>query len=272
MRVEDLPVVDVRGALTEQRGRLVELLGSLDDAQWAAPTAAAPWTVKDVALHLVDVDISWVARNRDGETAGLVPVSSSHEEFVQGLAQRNQRWVDGTRPLSPRLITSVLQWAGDQLDAYLGTIDLAVPSSVYWAGQVPLWFDLIREFTERWVHYWQIREASRPGRNDCQHDEYLPLVVRTFVWGFPHQYRAAAPAGTTVAVDITDIGAWTLTRDETGWTLDEGLSPMPVAGVRMTGDAAWRMLTGTRYDARQISLSGERSLAQPLLDVRGIIV
>ena len=52
------------------------------------------------------------------------------------------------------------------LDAHLGTVDLAGPSSVYWAGEVPLWFDLAREFTERWVHYRQIQEAALPARHE----------------------------------------------------------------------------------------------------------
>jgi hypothetical protein len=41
----------------------------------------------------------------------------------------------------------------------LGTVELTRASSVYWAGPVPLWFDLAREFTERWVHYRQIQDA-----------------------------------------------------------------------------------------------------------------
>ncbi len=49
---------------------------------------------------------------------------------------------------------------------------------------MPLWFDLAREFTERWVHYQQIREATRPAGHDHQQDDYLPLVLRTFIWGF----------------------------------------------------------------------------------------
>jgi hypothetical protein len=62
-------------------------------------------------------------------------VPADREEFVAGLDQRNQRWVDGTRVLSPRLITSLLRWSGEQLDAYLATVDLARSSSVYWAGR-----------------------------------------------------------------------------------------------------------------------------------------
>jgi len=255
-----------------QRGRLLSLLTSLGDAQWAAPTAAPQWSVKDIALHLLDVDLSWLARDRDRDHTGVIAVPSRHEEFVGRLAQRNQRWVEGARALSPRLVTDLLQWSGEQLDRYLGTVDLTRASSVYWAGEVPLWFDLAREFTERWVHYQQIREAAAPAGHDHQQDDYLPLVLRTFIWGFPHQYQALAPAGTTVALEIADIGGWILTRTATGWTLNEGQAAAPAASLKMTGEAAWRLLTGGRYDTRAVQFSGEPTLADPLLSVRGIIV
>ncbi len=272
MNISELAVVDVRGPLTAQRGRLLGLLESLTDEQWAAPTAAPAWSVKDIALHLLDVDLSWVARGRDYHRAGHIPVSADHEEFVRGLAERNQRWVDGTRTLSTRLITELLLWSGGQLDGYLGTIDLADPSSVYWAGAVPLWFDLAREFTERWVHYRQILQAARPAGPDRPPDEFLPLVLRTFVWGFPHQYRAPAPLGTAIAVEVPGAGAWTLTRTAAGWSLDEGEAAAPAARLSMSGEAAWRLLTGARYDASQVQLTGDTTLAEPLLSVRGIIV
>src|SRR6266581_8786140 len=54
--------------------------------------------------------------------------------------------------------------------------------------------------------------ARSGGRAADQQDEYLSLVLRTFIWGFPHQYQARAPAGTTIALEIPGIGAWTLTR------------------------------------------------------------
>ena len=272
MRISEAPVVDVRGPLTAQRGRLLTLLTSLTGGQWAAPTAASQWAVKDIALHLLDVDLSWLAHDRDHDQTGIIPVPADHEEFVRGLAQRNQRWVHGTRTLSPHLITGLLRWSGEQLDAYLHTVDLAGASSVYWAGEVPLWFDLAREFTERWVHYQQIQEAARPAGHDHQQDEYLPLVLRTFIWGFPRQFQAPASGGTAIALEIPGIGTWTLTRTATGWSLDEGQPAAPAARLRITGEAAWRLLTGARYDARQLQLSGDPALAEPLLRIRGIIV
>lgn len=272
MRISELPVVDVREAIRRQRERLLGLIGSLGQAQWNASTAAPAWTVKDVVLHLLGGELSWLARTRDGEMAGLVPMSTGHAEFVRGLDQHNQRWVDAARMLSPQLIIDLLQWSGEQFDRFLGTVDLTQPSSVYWAGDAPLWFDLAREFTERWVHYQQIREAACPGPDDTEDDRYLPLVLRTFVWGFPHQYRPPAPDGTTVALEIRGIGSWALTRAGGGWILDEVQTAAPAASLRMTGDAAWRLLTGARYNSSAVQLSGDQNLADALLAVRGIIV
>lgn len=272
MRIEEAPVVDVRGPITAQRGLLLDLLESLTVSQWLTPTPVPGWSVKDVALHLLDVDLSWLARGRDHDRSGVIPAAAGHEEFVRALGERNQRWINGTRTLSPRLITSLLQWSGEQLDAYLATVDLAASSSVYWAGEAPAWFNLAREFTERWVHHRQIREAVLPGERAQSLDQYLPLVLRTFIWAFPHQIQTPAPTGTTIALEISAIGAWTLTRTPTGWSLDEGDPATPAARLRLDGESAWRLLTGAKYDERLVHHSGQPGLAEPLLRVRGIIV
>ncbi len=73
-------------------------------------------------------------------------------------------------------------------------------------------------------------------------------------------------------MEIPGIGAWILTRTATGWSLDEGQAAAQAASLRISGEAAWRLLTGAHYDARQLQLSGDRTLTEPLLQVRGIIV
>lgn len=82
MRLDDLPVTDVRRPIAAQRGRLLDLLDSLSDAQWAARTGASGWSVKDIALHLLDVDLSWLSRERDRDGSGRVAVSSDPREFA----------------------------------------------------------------------------------------------------------------------------------------------------------------------------------------------
>jgi hypothetical protein len=63
----------MRLSLTAQRSRLLILLASLNNTQWAAPTAAPPWLVKDIALYLLDVDLSWIARNWDRDQPASCP-------------------------------------------------------------------------------------------------------------------------------------------------------------------------------------------------------
>ena len=271
VRLGDLPPTDVREALAVQRTRLISFLDSLDRDQWAERTVAPDWSVKDISLHLLDVDLSWIARGRDHDRSGMIDVPADHEAFVLGLAERNQRWVNGTRNLSPRLIIDLLRWSGQELAGYLDSLDLSAASSVYWAGDVPLWFDLAREFTERWVHERQMREAVLDV-TDRSGDEHIGLVLRTFIWAFPHQYRADAKTGTVVALEVVSVGTWRLTKTEDGWTLDEGQTARPAAALRMSGDAAWRLLTGADYDPSQVELSGNRELAEALTKVRSVIV
>ena len=64
MELTDAPVRDVRPLLTEERADFLTLLASLGAADWAVPTEAGHWTVKDVALHLLDDELGWLSRPR----------------------------------------------------------------------------------------------------------------------------------------------------------------------------------------------------------------
>jgi uncharacterized protein (TIGR03083 family) len=268
----DVPVRDVRPLLPEERGDLLALLASFGDADWAMPTEAGRWTVKDVALHLLDDELGWLSRGRDSDPSGLLDDTGDYRQFVAALDAKNQRWVDGASGLSHRVLQDLLEWSGQQVDQYYASLNLREPSRVIWAGPdpVPRWFDLARDLTERWVHQQQIRDAVRvPGR----HDRFLPDVLHTFVWAFPYQYRSEAVPGTTVQLDFGGIGgSWILTRHARRWVLDEGTAKGPAATLRMAPQVAWRQLTGLPVSAGQYAAGGDDSLVRPLLHVRGIIV
>lgn len=272
VELADVPVRDVRPLLTEERADLLALLASLGDADWVMPTEAGRWTVKDVALHLLDDDLGWLSRGRDRDRSGSLDDNGDYRQFVAALDAKNKRWVDGASGLSHRIVQDLLEWSGRQVDQYYASLDLRAPSTVIWAGPGPVsvWFDLARDLTERWVHQRQIRDAVRmPGR----HDRFLPGVLHTFVWAFPYQYRPEAAPGTTVQVDFGQPGGcWILTRQAGRWMLDEGTARRPAATLRMAPWVAWRQLTGLRVSAGQYVVEGDDSLLRPLLAVRGIIV
>ena len=56
-------IVDRFGPL---RDHLLALLAELDEDDWARPTAAPGWSVKDVAAHLLGGDIAILSGKRDG--------------------------------------------------------------------------------------------------------------------------------------------------------------------------------------------------------------
>jgi hypothetical protein len=270
MQLTELPVVDPRAAITADRADLITVLLGLSDHQWIAPTEAGHWRVKDVALHVLDDELGWLSRSRDRDASGLLATDVGYRDFVRSLDAKNERWVVGAAQLSRRVVADLLRWAGDEVDEYLGSLDLVAESWVIWASDtpVPVWFDLCRDLTERWVHQQHVRDAvHEPG----DHHRRLPDVLRTFVWAFPHQYDAPAPAGTTVQVALGEAGTWHLIRDGGGWTLEEGAVERPAASLSLRAPDAWRQLTGLHVPADRICTTGTDDLVRPLLAVRGII-
>jgi uncharacterized protein (TIGR03083 family) len=270
MDLTGLPLSDPREAIADERGDLVALLQGLTDDEWLAPTVAGHWRVKDVALHLLDDELGWLSRSRDGEVSGLLPTDGSYRDFVRSLDAKNERWVLAAGGLSRRVVIDLLRWAGDDVDRYFASIDLEGPSRVIWASSdaVPCWFDLSRDLTERWVHQQHIRDAvGQPG----EHHRLLPDVLATFVWAFPHQYDAEAPDGTTVQITLGAGGAWHLVRSDGRWVLEQGVASRPAAAIELHETDAWRQLTGLPVPVDAIGTEGPEHLLLPLLEVRGII-
>jgi hypothetical protein len=136
------------------------------------------------------------------------------------------------------------------------------------------WFDTAREFTERWLHQQQIRDAvGRPDLNP----RYLAPVLDTFLRALPHAYRTqeAAP-DTAVVIQITGDagGVWTLLRRDAAWGLYSGAATSPAAQLTLAEDTAWRLLTKglTRQAALTRTLvTGDQTLGAAFFDAVAIM-
>jgi uncharacterized protein (TIGR03083 family) len=255
------------------------LLSALSTGQWQAPTVCPGWAVKDVALHLLGDDIGLLSRRRDG----VAPADASREpggfqELVAFLDRLNQSWVEASRRISPRLLCELLAFTGEATWRYLASLDpLAVEARVSWVGPdpVPNWLDVAREYTERWTHQQQIRDAV--GVPGLKEPAFMAPVLATFVHALPRAFAGApAPARTTVEVAVGGQGGrrWVLTRTPHGWELGAGTAAAPRARVALDAETAWRLWTkGIRPDAAQaaVSISGDRALGLPVLDAVAII-
>jgi uncharacterized protein (TIGR03083 family) len=270
----------------QDRAALLELLASLRREKWDAPTVCAGWSVKDIAAHLLADDLGRLARGRDGHAAAaFAPTSAENVEgqLLEFINRQNEVWVASSRRLSPRLLVDLLRWSGGETLAYFESLDMfAMGEPVSWAGPepAPVWLDIAREYSERWLHQGQIRDAVHaPGLTEPR--LFLPLLD-TLVRALPHTFRdSAAPEGTHVGLKIAGVGSerpasvhWSLVRDARHWALFDSCPREPSAVVRMDGDTAWRLFTKgiSREGAlARVRIEGDRVLGEKVLDTVSII-
>jgi uncharacterized protein (TIGR03083 family) len=275
----DAEVVVVTHLFAPERASLLRLLSSLGASQWPAPTVCPGWSVKDVALHLLGDDIDLLSRRRDGTALADTPGKpAGFQELVTSLDRLNQSWVEATRRISPRLLCELLAVTGEATERYLAGLELfAVEESVSWIrpDPVPNWLDVARQYTERWTHHQQIRDAV--GMPGLKEPAFLAPVLATFVHALPRAFTGVpAAVGATVEVVIAGEagGCWVLTRTPRGWGLAAGTAAAPRARVALEAETAWRLWTkGIRPDAAQaaVSITGDRALGLRVLDAVAII-
>lgn len=259
------------------------LLEGLEENDWERPTAAPRWSVKDVTAHLLGGDIAILAGKRDGFRSPQK--IESYDQLVELVDRLNSEWVLAARRMSPRLLRELLAFTGPEVENCFARLDpMAMTGPVSWAGPdpAPVWFDLAREFTERWHHQQQIRDAT--GRPPLYDPYFLSPVLDTFVRALPHAFRnAVAPAGASVRFEISGDagGVWFLHKAEKAWNLfvDSNAelldsSPEPATNVVLPQDTAWRLFTKgiDREKARALAvISGEAELATPIFATTAII-
>ena len=259
---------------------LMQLLRGLSTDDWTRPTVAGPWTVRDVVAHLVDGNVRQISFRRDG----LSPVSprrpiESHADLVRFIDELNGVWVDAFQRVSPRLLVELLDLTGPETARVFAALDPFEPAlfGVAWAGETSStnWFDTAREYTERWHHQQQIRDAV--GAEPLAGREWLHPVLDTFLRGLPHAYRQTrAGEGAVVAFHITGEagGRWGLRLEDGAWALYQGAPASFDCRVAMDQDAAWRLLTKglPPSSARErMTIEGSPELAEPFARMLAIM-
>jgi uncharacterized protein (TIGR03083 family) len=256
---------------------LIALLSGLTAEEWERPTVCEGWSVKDVALHLLGVEVGILSRKRDGFSISSPAVRNS-DDLVDLVNDLNVTWVQATRRISPRLLCDLLQITGRQVCEYWESLDpYALGDPVSWAGPdpAPVWLDLAREYTERWHHQQHIRDAV--GQPGLKEPKFLAPVLDAFVRALPHTYRKVhAPDGTVVALTISGRSGsrWFLVRENAGWTLYLDVTQTPDAEVTIDQDIAWRLFTRglERQEAQaNVRVAGDQPLGLKVLELVSII-
>jgi uncharacterized protein (TIGR03083 family) len=261
----------------EIRQLLLELLADLSPDEWTRQTAAGQWTVKDVALHILGGDLGNLARRRDNCWIRSGPLDN-YADLVDFINRINQQWVEASRRLSTQLIIDLLAHAGGQADEYFMSLDPnALGDTVSWAGPdpAPNWLDVAREYTERWHHQQQIRDATnRPGLYQVH---LFGPVLDAFVRALPRTFsKTEAPLGTTIQLTIPgDAGGhWLVRRTVDGWELSRGQVANPAAEVAIQPETAWKIFTRGIRDPKpgvDATISGDQRLGSVMLGTVSVI-
>lgn len=270
------PPVIVTSLLPAVHQELISLLGSFSPDEWAATTSCPGWSVKDIALHLLGVEVGVLSNGRD-KMPGTWFSNVPWDELEELVNRQNELWVEAARRLSTNLLCDLLLSLGRQTCTYFESVDLhALGPSVNWAGNgpAPMWLHVAREYTERWYHQQQIREAL--DRQLLTQPEFFSPVLATFVRGLPRAFEGVdAPNRTVVQVAIQGESGntWHLGRDVSGWALNEGAADA-AAEVAMEERDAWKIFTkgiDINEVKPRVKLSGDESLGLTVLRTVAII-
>jgi uncharacterized protein (TIGR03083 family) len=264
--------------LEGERAELLALLMALEPQASAGATSCPGWSVKDIVAHVLGDDYGILARERDDFRGPESARSSSWEDVVRFVNQRNEAWVAAWRRTSPRLLIELLASSGPALwDHYRGLDPDELGPPVSWAGDrpAPNWLRMAREYTERWVHQQQIRDATgTPGLREAR---WVGPLLDTFAHSLPVALRdIEAPEGTAVEVAATGEGGgrWTVARRGGGWRLTDETSGRPSSIVTVDVETLWRLYTkAIDRDAAhaRARLEGDERLGSAVLAARAII-
>jgi uncharacterized protein (TIGR03083 family) len=275
--------IDTRQLFRPVSASLVALLRGLRPEEWACPTVAGQWVVRDVVAHLLDSTLRRLSFHRDGMVPPPPPPSrtiAAERDFVDFINDLNAQWVGSARRLSPRVLTDLYERASGEAADWFESLPPDAPAlfPVSWAGEHASagWFDVGREFTELWHHQQQIRMAVGAGPLAGAH--YLAAVIDVAVRGLPHAFRdVPAESGQSVVIDISGPsgGHWTLSYEGSDWTLFRGEPPSTTARIRLTDDTAWKLLFNASSDldaAGAIHVEGPAQFGRAFLRARSVIV
>lgn len=257
---------------------LIQLLDSLALEDWSRPTVCAGWTVREVALHLLAVEISNISRKRDGHSLAPKRPMQSEQDLLEFINYLNESWMDAAQRISTPLLIDLLRFLGQQANDFFARIDpFELGDPVSWAGPdpAPHWLDLAREYTERWHHQQHIRDSV--GIPGLKEPRFFAPILDAFVRAMPYTYRdVAAPEGTSLTLNITGDsgGQWTLQREGARWILYVGAGKQPASEVILNEDDAWRLFTKGLDPAQVLarsSLKGDVNLGGKIFQMVSII-
>lgn len=282
------PPIDILHLFPLLNNELISFLKSLSPVDWQKQTVASKWKVKDVAAHLLDGNYRRIALHRDGWAVSPDKPIESYTGLVQYLNDLNADWVKSAKRLSPQIITELLESTNEEVYSIFKNLDpFAIAAyPVSWAGEDRSynWFDIAREYTERWLHQQQIREVL--GNTGIMTKELYYPFLNIFMQAWPVAVNAKANEGIALKTVITGEGGgeWFLIMDRSAgpggkWILrqclDENEKPTTILSETIIdGDVAWKLFSKSvrKEDIKgSFEIKGDKLSGEKILDMVSVM-
>ncbi|WP_113922047.1 maleylpyruvate isomerase N-terminal domain-containing protein [Cognataquiflexum aquatile] len=272
-------MIEVKHLFHELDILLIDLLKSLKASDWDKPTSAKLWNVKDIASHLLDTNLRTLSIQRDRHVGEKPPKINGYDDLVTWLNQLNADWIKATKRLSPNVMISLLESTGKEVsEYYVGLPDMEEAIfSVAWAGEEKSlnWMHLAREYTEKWHHQQQIRDAV--GKKGLFEKRFFEPLMDTFMMALPFTFAEENAAnGTVIEVRIAGefTKSWWLEKNQDHWKLLKQGSNTPTSIVQLEDKIAWKLFCkNLRPDEvlGQVDISGDFTLGRKVLDMVSVM-
>ncbi len=268
-------MIDLVHKLPELDSKLITLLQSLSEDEWQAQTVAKLWKVKDVAAHLLDGNLRILSGLRDGHQ-GHNPTINSYQDLLDYLNQLNADWVQAMKRVSPAMLIDLLKHTGPPYYEYYASLDPQGKAvySVAWAGEEESknWMHIAREYTEKFLHQQQIRDAvNKPGIMTA---EFFQPFLDVCMYALPHTLReTSADNGNTILMHIEGEagGQWLVAFNGEQWQRQSIANDLEATStVTIQQDASWKLFSKSLRAADledQIRIAGDQELGRAALEM-----
>jgi hypothetical protein len=257
--------------------KLIILLRGLDDGDFNRPTQFPDWKVKDICAHLLDTSLRRLSSERDSYVSQEKAVINTYNDLITRVTELADRWSLAFSYVSPHILIELIEKYQNELYEYIKRLDPLGTAHfpVAWAGEEKSynWFDIAREYTERWHHQMQIREAL--GKEPLYERALYFPVLDTFMQALPFHYRNfKRESGYVLCVTVTGSagGKWFLEWND-GFRLVDSPSSEARTDIFIAQENAWKICTRwLDKSVYKVAWKGDRELAEHITTMNCLLI
>lgn len=277
---QDVPIPTIH-LFPQLDQHLMDLLHSLTADDWEKQTLAPAWRVKDVVAHLLDGNIRSLSSSRDAFFGKTRPTDNTYTAVVSFLNQLNSEWVTAMQRVSPEMLMALLDITNRMYREHLAQLPPMAKSifPVSWAGEAESqnWFHIAREYTEKWHHQQQIRDAVG-GPSPLFDTALFKPYLETSLSAVPYHLRNIhGEEKDTFSIFISgqDEAGWQWMYVDGMWVPQQEKVNYSVTKIHIDDRVIWRLFSGQISDdelRNRIYVTGKTAPAEAFLTLRAVMV